>query len=65
MGPYTGNPTIRTGGHRLRIIRTWGAPHAPTGEGGRYMTEDGRVWRDDLNAHGRALATGESLGTLG
>lgn len=30
----------------LRIVHSWSDPNGPTGEGGRYETEDGRVWKD-------------------
>lgn len=31
-----------------RIVRTWTVTDAPTGEGTRYETEDGRVWAQTM-----------------
>lgn len=35
-------------GSGLKIVQTWTNHGAPTGEGGRYQTEDGAVWKDHV-----------------
>lgn len=40
MAPGTGNESV--------IVKTWNEDAAPTGEGSRYKTADGRTWRGTL-----------------
>ena len=42
-----------------KIVRTWADHDAPTGEGSRYQTGDGRVWKPEFHPSDK---TGESLG---
>lgn len=50
------------GDSRQKIVRYWTDPYAPTGEGERYQTEDGRVWKSDPTVRMRSMGTGESRG---
>ena len=52
-------------GSKSRVVARWTEPNAPTGEGDRYQTEDGRIWRVRPACLARAdgYATGAERGT--